>query len=218
MRELNKRGQEEPWNMHHTSFDHPPVEVLERLVLRHCTPDETEIIETHMLACESCQSALENLEFDIAAMKLVLADHARQTELRPAALQQPKWRSWFTVPVLSWAGASLAACAFCLVAFVPVNVNLAAERGIEQTSVAPEWRRVNLNLEGASLPAGKLRAEIVSETGAHVWSGEADNLDGRVHVRGLRMTQTGHFLARVYSSASGTDLLAEYPFEVKFEF
>jgi hypothetical protein len=201
--------------MHHTSFDHLPVEVLERFALNTCSEEEVEMIETHILACESCVGALENLDLDIAATKLALADFA--TQGKTAEERQPKRRNWFSVPNLSWAGAALAACAFCLLAFVPVNVKLTAERGDEHVSVVPEWRKFNLNVDGETLPAGKLAAEVVNEKGASVWAGYANNLQGRVHIDGLRITHTGHFLARVYNSGSDHELMAEYPFDVKFE-
>ncbi len=62
-------------------IDHPTEEALERFLLHHSEEQELEIVETHILACESCVSRLESLESDIAASKLAL----RQFQAKHAA-------------------------------------------------------------------------------------------------------------------------------------
>jgi hypothetical protein len=201
-------------------FDHPAVDVLERFALRGCSEDECEAVETHMLACESCLCALENMELEIAATKLALAEVAAEEPQKTLAPEQRKshtWKHWFSLPALSWAGAGLATCALCLFAFMPANVEIKADRGVAKT-VVPAWRNAQLELIDEGLPAGALRAEVVNEVGAVVWSGTASGPQGDVKLRSLRFTRGGHYYARLYTADAEHDLLSEFPFEVKFPF
>ncbi|HZS53348.1 MAG TPA: hypothetical protein VFA65_03020 [Bryobacteraceae bacterium] len=218
MRELHEQEPNSSGNMQPTYFDHPAVDVLERFVLHRCSEDELEIVETHMLACESCVCTLENLEVEIAATKLALEHVAAQQQEKVVSAEPRKqfWRSWFSVPTLSWAGAGLAACAFCLFAFVPAGVQLQSERGTATVTV-PEWRNARLSLVDAGLPAGSLQAEVVSETGSLVWSGTATSTQGEAKLDLPRMTHPGTYFARLYTAGAEHELLAEFRFEVKFK-
>lgn len=218
MRELIKRGEQDPWNMHHTSFDHPPVDVLERFALSKCSEDEVEVIESHILACESCVYALENLEVELAAFKLALEETAQAQRVTEQQSHTSSWKKWFSVPTLSWAGAALAACAFCLVAFVPTNTELAAQRGADHAPVVPEWRSANLSLDDQALPAGQLRAEVVDQNGSVVWAGTANSVQGHATVNGLRITHAGRYYARLYTSGAEHELIDEFPFEAQMRF
>lgn len=51
---------------------HPTDENLERFLLNICQAEERELIEIHILACESCVDQLEALEIEIAATRLAL--------------------------------------------------------------------------------------------------------------------------------------------------
>jgi hypothetical protein len=199
-------------------FDHPAVDVLERFVLRRCSEDELDVVETHMLACPSCVGTLESLEIEIAATKLALQQITVEQQEKASAREQRSrfWKSWFSVPTLSWGAAGLAACAFCLFAFVPTNVELKADRG-ETTVIVPEWRNARLTLHDEGLPAGTLQAEVVSGTGSLVWSGRAASAQGEAQLKLPRMTQSGTYFARVYTPGAEHDLLAEFRFEVKFQ-
>jgi hypothetical protein len=199
-------------------FDHPAIDVLERFVLHRCSENELEIVEAHVLACESCVFTLENLEVELAATKLALEQiAARQQENVPnAEPRRPFWRSWFSVPTFSWAGVGLAACAFCLFAFTPARVQLEANRGTANV-VVPEWRNAHLSLIERGLPAGSLQAEIVSETGSLVWSGTAQSAQGEAKLDLPRMIHPGTYFARLYAPGAQHDLFAEFRFEVKFQ-
>ena len=65
--------------------DHPDEEALERFILHKCSEEELEIVETHVLACESCVAQLETLELDITATKMALESwrRCRSTSKRP---------------------------------------------------------------------------------------------------------------------------------------
>lgn len=56
-----------------THLEHPDEEALERFLLNMSPDEEREILETHVLACESCLDQLDALEIDIAATRLALS-------------------------------------------------------------------------------------------------------------------------------------------------
>ncbi len=203
--------------MRHTSFDHPPLDVLERFALNGCSEQELELVEEHILACESCVTALEAIELEIAAKKLALAPLLIKEKPEPER-KTGRWTKWFSVPTLSWAGAGLAACAFCLFAFLPANILLTAERGSAAAAVVPEWRSAHLTLVNQELPSGPIRAEIVTQTGSLIWAGEATVTNGEVRLSLQRMRAAGLFYARLYSAGTEHELLSEFPFEVKWQF
>ena len=203
--------------MRHTSFDHPPHDVLERFALNGCSEQELELVEEHIIACESCVSALEIIELEIAATKLALAPLLVEEKREPER-KTSRWTNWFSLPTLSWAGAGLAACALCLFAFLPANIQLTAERGSAAATAVPEWRNAHLTLVNQELPSGPIRAEIVSRTGSRVWTREAVVANGEVRLSLPRMTAAGLYYARLYSAGTEHDLLSEFPFAVKWQF
>lgn len=218
MRELNNQEGHSSEDMPRNYFDHPSADVLERFILHRSSEEETELVETHTLACESCVSALENLELEIAATKLALQEIAAEQRETKRELKKPSfWTNWFSVPSLSWAGVALAACAFCLFAFIPANVELKSERGVANL-VVPEWRNTHLKLIDGGLQPGPLRADVVNQAGSLVWSGAVNSANGEVAFELPRFTNTGQYYARLYSSGAEHELLGEFPFEVKFEF
>ena len=203
--------------MRHSIFEHPAVELLERFALNTCSEQELEVVETHIMACDSCVCALESLELEIAATKLAL-QHISEREA--AAEAQPKhaiegWRNWFTIPRLSWAGAGLAACAFCLFTFIPATVQTQSERGSGTATIVPKWRSTKITLVDAGLPESVVRAELVDENGSTLWSSEAKSIDGKVRLTLPRMTHSGRYYARLYSNGPEHDLLGEFPLEVQ---
>jgi hypothetical protein len=220
MKELDKQEEHTSDDMRYSYFDHPSVDVLERFVLHRSSEEEVELIETHVLACESCVCALENLELEIAATKLALEQIAAEQPQRTFELEPRKrrfWKSWLSVAKLSWAAAGLATCALCLFAVVPAKIELKADRGIARV-VVPEWRNAHVKFIDEGLPAGPLRAEIVNETGTVVWSGDAQGQPGALNLQLPRIMNAGHYYARLYTAGADHELLSEFPFEVKFQF
>jgi hypothetical protein len=219
MRELNDQEPDSSENMQRSYFDHPATDALERYVLRRCSENELDIVETHIFACESCVCALETLELEIASTKLALQSFAARTPQETLQSKSQKtafWKNWFSVPTLSWTGAGLAACAFCLIAFVPAHVDLNANRD-NATVVVPEFRPAHLILRDGGLTAGAMRAEVVTQAGSPVWSGSSRSTQGQVELDLPRINHPGIYYARLYSSGPEHDLLSEFRFEVKFE-
>lgn len=195
--------------------DHPNEDALERFVLNQSEEEELEIVETHILACESCVTRLETLELNIAATKLALQNIQAE---QAAKLAQPspsrsKWFSWLTVPRLSFAATGLAACALAFTFIsVPRDVDVLANRGTETTMVS-EWLPLDLHLDARDLPSGPVIIEIVDANGGKIWQGKSTVQNEKLEVKSSRLTSAGSYLIHV-SSPSG-DLLREYSIQAK---
>jgi hypothetical protein len=219
MRPLHEQEEHYSGNMQRSYFDHLPIDVLERFILHRSSEQEVELVETHMLACESCVSALENLEIELAATKIAFEEVAAEMPNRVAISepQRPFWKNWFGLPALSWSAAGILAGALSFFVFVPANIELKAERGTA-TVIVPEWRNTHLRFVDEGLPAGPLRAEVVDASGALVWSGDAQDQPGAVNLDLPRITKAGRYYARLYTAGTQHELLSEFPLEVEFEF
>lgn len=88
---------------------HPIEDQLERFLLHQSNEEDLEAVETHVLACESCVTRLEDLELQIVTMKLALAQLQRAQAAKAAKkANQSSWRTWFAVPKWSLVGAAAA--------------------------------------------------------------------------------------------------------------
>ncbi len=226
-------------------LEHPNEEALERFLLQRSEENELEVLETHILACETCITRLETLELQITDLKaaLVTAEEQRiQKELNPA---RSSWKSWFTVPTLSWAGAACAALAVGL-AVIPhytqhnlqlssaksgevaegdlsacrgadgADTSLATCRGTE-TAILPEGRPLDLRLDTTDIPQGPVDVQVVNGAGADVWQGQTTVSNERAEVRLPEISQPGTYFLRFYapSASAEHELLREFRFEVK---
>ena len=208
--------------MENSYFEHPTEEALERFLLSQCKEEELDVVETHVLACESCVARLEALETEIATMKVALAQlETERREKEAAKALRPSWRDWFTVPTLSWAGAGAAAALavgmFVVPQFVPTEVSLSAYRGVE-VPVVPEGRPLHLHLNANDLAAGPITVEVVNSQGAEIWKGDSTVNHDAVDVSVPRIKETGGHFLRLYAAGqanSDSALLREFAFEVK---
>ncbi len=214
-------------------LDHPNEEALERFLRNEVQETELEVIETHILACESCVTRLEALETDLAAAKIALQELAVERVNKQTALSRRTWRDWFTLPALSWAGAvAMAALGISLIPhFLPREINLAASRGGTETSgmtlspcgtleaaVVPEGRPLDLHLKADDLPEGRVNLEIVNGLGHRVWQGVGVIRQQQAEVSVPRITASGAYFLRLYNPAqagSEPDVLREFRFEVR---
>ena len=211
-------------------LDHPNEEALERFLRNEAQESELEIIETHILACESCVTRLEALEIDLAAVKIACRE--LQTErIQKEAARSRSWRDWFTLPALSWAGAAavLALGISAVPQFLPRDVNLTASRGLEtgmtlspcgtlEAAVVPEGRPLDLHLKADDLPEGRVNLEIVNGLGKRVWQGAGVIRQQQANVVVPRITTAGAYFLRLYNPAragSDPDVLREFRFEVR---
>ncbi len=74
-------------------FYHPTEESLERFLLKHSQEEELAVVETHILACESCVARLESLEMNVAVMKLALGESQPARSGRHLFKAQAVWRT-----------------------------------------------------------------------------------------------------------------------------
>ena len=61
-------------------LEHPSEEALERFLLNRSEESEVEILETHVLACESCITRLETLESDLITLKTALVGRSGRAD------------------------------------------------------------------------------------------------------------------------------------------
>lgn len=202
-------------HMNDSYRDHPGEEALERFLLRQCSEDELEHVETHILACESCVAALEALELDIAATKMAL----QGLEVTPPRKQMAKaaspWKNWFTMPRFSLAGGAAVLACGAIFLSVPRDVALTAYRGTE-TAIVSEWRPLQMHLNAAGLGEGPVQVELVDRMGAQLWKGEAAIRRDSVDVDLPRIKQSGTHFLRLYDPQG--ELLREFAFQVKWKF
>jgi hypothetical protein len=211
--------------MQSTNVDHPTEEALERFLLHQSQEAELEIFETHILACESCVTRLEDLDVWLAATKLALNEIFVQKSVKATANERPSWRrNWFTVRNFSLAG-TVAALALGIAIVpqmirrtVPVSeVTLSAYRGLA-TSVVPEGHPLHVRLETTDLAEGPVTASIVNSTGTEIWSGTTLIRHEQVEVTVPPISEAGRYFIRLYAPSHGNpqkDLLREFMFQVE---
>ena len=210
--------------MQDTYLDHPNDEALERFLLHHANEEELEVVETHILACESCVTRLEDLEFLIATTKLALQEVRNEQLAKQIAKQQQtsSWKSWFTVPRLSWAGGlAVFALGVALVPQLtqqhPADVALSAYRGLDVSTV-PEGRPLHVSLNANDLGSGPVTVELVDGQGLRLWQGSTDIQNNKVDISIPQIRQIGTHFIRLYSPKPGNgegELLREFAFQVK---
>ncbi|HEX4770304.1 MAG TPA: hypothetical protein VH351_05700 [Bryobacteraceae bacterium] len=204
-------------------LEHPGEEVLERFVLHQSGEEELEVVETHILACDSCVARLENLEIDIAATKLALQEIKRKEALQSqvAAARRASWRSWFTMPRLSMAG-GLAAIALGIL-IVPqfrtndtaAEVNLYANRG-QEVAQAPLAKPLHVVLNNLDLPDGSVVVKLLDDQGKEDWTAVAPVQKDQVALNLPKIQQRGEYHIQLYGTGSNTaNELKEFAFEVK---
>jgi anti-sigma factor RsiW len=210
--------------MQNTKLNHPTEDELERYILNRSREEELEGVETHILACESCVTRLEDLELEISATKLALQDFRTEQLAKAEFPKESTWRAWFTVPKLSWTGA-VATVALGLIvapAFVPhqapvAQVSLSAFRG-EETFVVPAGHRLDMHLETADLAEGPVLVAIADIRGVEVWKGSTAIHHEQAEVVIPPITEKGAHFLRLYAAKQDgpdRDLLREFAFQVQ---
>ncbi len=197
-------------------LEHPNEEALERFLLHRSEEPELEIVETHMLACDSCVERLEILETQIAATKIALQEFQLEAQRKASAREKHSWKFRFGTAGLSFAGA-VACVALAVGAFSPAQVHLSAYRGVE-TSLVPEWRPLHMHLNATDLAQGPVAVQLVDSQGTELWKDASAVKNDQVDVHLPRIRKTGNYFVRLYEPAKGTaegDLLREFAFKVK---
>ncbi len=202
--------------------DHPAEETLERFLLHQMQEEELESMETHILACDSCVARLEEMEIQIAATKMALAELHKETVAKNYAKQSHSRWSWFKSHSWSLAGATAALALTMAVVprFVhvsPFETEVSAYRGSE-TTIIPAGRPLVLHLNAKDLPAEPVRVEMVNAEGNLVWQGKDAINHDRINAKLPQIKTKGNYLLRLYAASKDGapgDLLREFSFDVK---
>ncbi len=216
-------------------LEHPNEEVLERFVLNQSGDEELDVVETHILACDSCVARLETLEVEIAATKLALQQiHLQLAEQNHAAHQQTAARSkWFSLPRLSAIGAAAAIAIGIMLAphfgkhgndITMAQVTLMAYRGIE-TPVVPKDKPLHMFLNAEGLDQNSVAVRLVDGQGAQLWKGTAEVHQNRAAVDLPKIAESGTHIVQLYAPQTDNEangqpngeprLLREFSFDVK---
>jgi hypothetical protein len=200
--------------------EHPSEEALERFLLKMSPEGELDIVETHVLACGYCIEQLETLETRIAATRLALQELEVQKALKRSIDRPRPWKSWFTIPKLSLAGAGAALAAGAVLFSIPRDVSVTAFRGTE-TAIVSEGRPLHMHLNAASLLPGPVAIELADRQGSIEWKGTSVVQHDTVDVTLPRITQSGPHVLRLYSQPpAGTEgeLLREFALNAQWTF
>jgi hypothetical protein len=180
-----------------------------------------EVCEEHLLACDSCQDRLLEMEAYVNAMR------SASPKLREAP--RPFWARFFRWPQPAWAAAlatavvALAAVGLWIVA-PPARTEMASivlrsSRGIEglATSKAPAGKRLSLTVDLTELPAfTSYKMEIVNATGKPVWEAVAHPENGKITQPTTKGLPAGQYYVRLY--APGGVLLREFSLGIASSF
>jgi hypothetical protein len=188
--------------MHFENNVHPTPDELENCLLDRSSEEERQIVEEHLLVCDACRDALQDIHATILARNWALEDLERE---QPAP--ERKWLR-FEFPARAYA-----ACAVAVIALLggtylartgsPVpesQVSLTATRSgaASQSPLALAGSRVTLNLDTTSLPStGRYLIEVVDLAGARVWGGEVPARTPTVTVRLAQPISAGRYWVRL---------------------
>lgn len=197
-----------------SSLEHVSEDALERFLLNHCQYEELEVVETHILACDSCLTRLDILGLEIEAARLALQSLPTKHTSRLAQLAS-RCASCFSLPRLSLAGAGLAASVLILMlGSIENNVTVTANRGDETSLVSP-WLPLRLHLDSRDLSYGLVDVEIVDSVGRKIWEGDSSVNDNGLEVKVGWLTAPGPFFIRVFSQGHPAELLREYSIQIR---
>lgn len=211
--------------MQQYSEQHPSEDDLERFLLHRMDEEELEGVETHILACHSCVTRLENLEIQIAATKMALADLHQQTVAESYAAETAKKKSgwfglnWLNARTLSFAGAAAALALTISVAprYTTVEKDMSAFRGAE-TNVIPAGRPVLVHLNAKDLAENPVAVEVVNAEGSEIWNSPGKVEGETVNAKLPPIDAKGNYLLRIYASdktQNHGELLREFSFNVQ---
>jgi anti-sigma factor RsiW len=207
--------------------EHPSEETLERFLLHQMKEDELEGVETHIMACHNCVTRLEELEIDIAATKMALADLHRQAVAKNYAAELARREKqsrrfgfgWLNAKSLSFAGAAAALALTLTIAprYSTVEKDISAFRGAE-TNTIPANRTVLLHLNARDLPQHSVSVEVVNSEGEEIWNSPSKVAGQTVNAKLPPIETKGNYFLRIYSANNNEnrgELLREFSFNVQ---
>jgi hypothetical protein len=197
---------------------HPTEDELEDCLLDRISEVSRRGVEEHLLVCETCRDALEDIHATILARNWALADIVREERTR-------KRRSFrFIIPARVYAGYAAALVALLGWTYLahrdgPVReseVSLTAMRsGVTgDLSFATAGSNVTLHLDTTSLPSeGRYLVEVVGATGHSVWAEQVAARTPSVTTRITKPVPAGRYWVRLNTTAGVP--LREYELRVQ---
>jgi hypothetical protein len=177
-----------------------------------------EAFEEHLLACNSCQDRLLEMEAYVNAMRTA------SPKLRE--LRQPFWKGLLRWPRPVWVAAFAMGVVVLTVAKVLVvsppartemaSVVLHSSRGIEglATARAPSGKRLSLIVDLTELPAfPSYRMQIVSSSGKPVWDAVAHPQNRSLTQPTTKGLSAGQYYVRLYAPSG--ELLREFSLRIE---
>lgn len=199
------------------SVSHPSEDLLEKFAQRQCDDEEIELVETHILGCETCVTKLEELEDFIEAFQSGYEEFRRSSRSRPVRRLSFQWAVGIAAAAVLGVGLSLVPLpghSDRRASLPAAPVQLSAERG-NDTVAAPAARPLQVRLTPTDLPQGKLTVEVVNAVGSSVWSGSTQVAREEAIVNLPPMTAGSYFLRLYAGSKEQSDLLREFAFQIK---
>jgi len=204
--------------MNESYREHPNEEALERFLLKTSSEEELEDLETHILMCGPCIERLEILQIQIAAARLALQSLEAKRYSKSPIQTSSSWKTWFTIPRLSFAATSAVAAIGAILFSIPRDVTITSDRGTE-TAIVSEGRPLHMHLNAAGLNPGTVAVELADSQGATVWKAISAVRHDNVDVSLPRITQSGPYFVRLYSPPqAGTEsvLLREFAVDARW--
>jgi hypothetical protein len=191
---------------------------LEQYSMGTLSDTRLEAFEEHLLACDTCQDQLLEMEAYVNAMRSV------SPKLREAP--RSSWADLFRWPRSGWV-AAFAAGVFALamtrvwLAVPPARVEMASvflysSRGIDGLAAAqaPAHTPLSLTLDLTELPVfTSYRLEIVGESGKPVWEAMAHPQDRKIVEPTRKGLSEGQYFVRLYAPAG--ELLREFSLRIR---
>jgi hypothetical protein len=178
-------------------FPHPSEELLEEYFFHRLVEARVAEVEEHLLICEVCRNAVQELDVFIPSMKAAVTP--------PAPSQF--WPLSKTSRIGAWSAA--AALVVALVVFwnrplenpVPTDVILSSIRGVESRSEAPAGKTLQLHIEAPDLVSGQAyRVAVVDASGKSVWTGTSTDEDGKILAQVPKRLMSGMYWVRLYDA------------------
>jgi hypothetical protein len=197
---------------------HPTEDELEKYLLNHTTGFEMAAIEEHLLVCGSCQTALEDAEAVVLAMRSA----CRQLLREQAAAPRRWWQ--IRIPMAAYAGSFAVLITVFSLGYVyraPATmpeselVLTAMRSGAAPHSMfARAGSTVLLHLDATALPSrAPYVVEVVDQSGGRIWSGGAAVVRNAVTVKVGERLEAGRYWVRLNNS-SGVEL-REFELDVR---
>jgi hypothetical protein len=190
---------------------HPSNELLEEYYFHRLGEARLAEVEEHLLLCEVCRNAVQELDVFIPSMKAAVTP--------PTPVSSQLW-SLSKSRAGAWSAAALLVVGLAvfwtrpLDKTAPAEVILSSIRGVESRSEAPAGRALQLHIEAPDLVSGQeYRVTVVDASGGSVWTGTATDADGKILAQVPKRLMSGVYWVRLYDAKE--QQLREFGMSVK---